>query len=95
MIDVYSLITKAMEFFPMDEKETASYQEILHDLKTFVLDFKSVKDKVEALTSEERLFIIEDRLDFLLRENAKLRLILEERLQVSNNVTNIKTRRKS
>lgn len=62
----------------MSELSEQAYHDLLHDLKNFVIDLQNVKHKVEELTADERIERLEARVNALMLENAKLKLLLED-----------------
>jgi hypothetical protein len=110
VVDVRSIIKLAMESLPMSDLNEENYHSFLHEVKDMVLDLQNLKSRV--MTAEDfigqnyqvdlskidaRISSIEERMNILLLENAKLKLILEDICQeVSKyNPINPKTRRKS
>lgn len=65
----------------MSNMTEESYDLFLHDLKNLVIDLNIVKQKVEVMSNDQRMKIIEDRMNVLLLDNAKLKLVLEDLCQ--------------
>ena len=96
-VDVRNIIKLAMESLPMSDLNEENYHSFLHEIKDLAIDMQNIKDKVEELTADERITRLEARMNILLLENAKLKLLLEDICQeVSNeNTYKHKTRRRS
>lgn len=97
MINVAGIIKLAMESLPMSDLNEENYHSFLHEIKYMAIDMQNIKEKVENLSSDERITRLEERMNILLLENAKLKLILEDIChEVSKERThNHKTRRQS
>ncbi len=78
MVDVRQIIKLAMESLPMTTLSEENYHSFLHEIKHMAIDMQDIKNKVEELTSDERITRLEERMNILLLENAKLKLILED-----------------
>jgi hypothetical protein len=110
MVDVRNIIKLAMESLPMTDLNEENYHSFLHEIKNMVLDMQSLKPrvmttedfigqnyKVDLANHDERIAMLEERMNILLVENAKLKLLLEDIChEVSKETTHKhKTRRKS
>ena len=110
MVDVRAVIKLALESLPMTDLNEENYHSFLHEIKEMVLDMQSLKTrvmttedfigqnyKVDLAVFDERITMLEERMNILLLENVKLKLILEDIChEVSKEHTyNPKTRRKS
>lgn len=99
-----------MESLPMSDLNEENYHSFLHEVKEMTLDMQNLKArvmtaedfigqnyKVDLANHNERITLLEERMNILLLENAKLKLILEDICnEVSNEQSpNPKTRRKS
>lgn len=81
----------------MSNLNEENYHSFLHELKAFAMDMKDIKSKIEELTADERITRLEERVNILMLENMKLKLILEDIChEASKEFTpKPKTRRKS
>lgn len=110
MMDVRKIIKLAMESLPMSDLNEENYHSFLHEIKEMVLDMQNLKARV--MTTEDfigqnykvdledhnaRITLLEERMNILLLENAKLKLLLEDLChEVSKEIPNkTKTRRQS
>jgi len=99
-----------MESLPMTDLSEDNYHSFLHEIKNMVLDMQHLKArvmttedfigqnyKVDVASLDDRMTMLEQRMNILLLENAKLKLILEDIChEVSKDTPhNPKTRRKS
>jgi hypothetical protein len=91
MIDCVKIIQLAMESLKMNENGSMTeglYNSILHDLKSFAMDMKDVKQKVEELSDNERIGRLEERTDILLLEFKKLKYALDRIIQIERTPIN-------
>ena len=80
-----------MESLPMTDLSEENYHNFLHEIKDMVLDMQNLKArllttedfigqnyKVDLESFDKRITRLEERMNILLLENAKLKLILED-----------------
>jgi len=86
-----------MESLPMTDLNEENYHSFLHEIKNMAIDMQNMKDKVELLSADARITRLEQCMNILLLENAKLKLILEDLCSEAEKKLNLnpKTRRKS
>ncbi len=78
MVDVRQIIKLAMESLPMSDLNEENYHSFLHEIKDLAIDMQNIKEKLEELTSHERITRLEEKVNILMSENLKLKLILED-----------------
>lgn len=79
----------------MSDLNEENYHSFLHEIKNMAIDMRNIKEKVEELTADERITRLEERMNILLLENAKLKVILEDVCHEASKVYKPKIRRKS
>ena len=81
----------------MSDLNEENYHSFLHEIKNLAIDMQNIKEKVEELTTNDRILRLEERMNILFLENAKLKLLLEDVChEVSKDKTHKpKTRRRS
>jgi hypothetical protein len=96
-MNVREIIKLGMESLPMSDLNEETYHSFLHEIKNMAIDMNNIKQKGEELTTDQRIDRLEERMNILLLENAKLKLILEDICHEVSKEQNLnhKTRRKS
>jgi len=81
----------------MSDLNEENYHNFLHEIKNLAIDMQDIKEIVKGLTIDERITKLEERMNILLLENAKLKLILEDvcHLVSLEDTNKHKTRKKS